>query len=159
MVAVFPVGKLVYLGVKQISKPIARALQAYARRNEFMRLYVCSPPAQAYHKLQVFVRMRLMGSQAPVEVQRLSEDKAVQMGSELLGELMLFAVGAGLISYEYIRSAQKAKEKEVAQDDHIVALSRRVYTLENELKSIKVGLENNKMSETSKSEMSEVKPK
>jgi len=101
-----------------------------------------------------------MGSQAPVEVERLSEDKAVQMGSELLGELMLFAVGAGLISYEYIRSTQKAKEKEVAQDDHIVTLTRRVCTLENELKSIKVELENNKnMSEMLKSETPEVKPK
>lgn len=103
-----------------------------------------------------------MGSQAPVEVQRLSEEKAVQMGSELLGELVLFAVGASLISYEYIRSTQKAKEKEVAQDDHIVMLSRRVYTLENELKSIKVELENNKLAqktlETPKSETSGIKP-
>ena len=46
MVAVFPVGKLVYLGIKQVSKPFARALQNYARRNKFMRDYVCSPPAQ-----------------------------------------------------------------------------------------------------------------
>ena len=46
MVAIFPIGKLVYLGIKQVSKPIARALQNYARGNKLMRDYVCTPPAQ-----------------------------------------------------------------------------------------------------------------
>lgn len=105
----------------------------------------------AYHKLQIFVRMRLMGSKAPIEVQPLSEEKAVEMGSELLGELILFSVGVGYISYEYFRSVQKGKHKEDSQDNLIAKLNDRVNDMETQLKTIKTELEKSKLEKDSKS--------
>lgn len=77
-----------------------------------------------------------MGSKAPIEVQPLTEEKAVEMGSELLGELLLFSIGVGYIGYEYLKSIQKGKHKEDSQDDLIAKLSNRVNTMETQLKSI-----------------------
>ena len=46
MVVAFPLGKLIYLGIKQVSKPISRRIQAGAVRSPLFRKYVCMPPAQ-----------------------------------------------------------------------------------------------------------------
>jgi len=86
-----------------------------------------------------------MGSKAPVEVQPLTEEKAVEMGSELLGELLLFGIGVGYIGYEYFRSVQKGKHKEDSQDNLIAKLNYRVNDMEAQLKSIKIELENSKV--------------
>ena len=95
-----------------------------------------------------------MGSKAPIEVQPLTEEKAVEMGSELLGELILFSVGVGYISYEYFKSVQKGKHKEDTQDDLIAKLNDRVNDMEAQLKTIKIELEDNKL-ERKKSKDSE----
>lgn len=95
-----------------------------------------------------------MGSKAPIEVQPLTEEKAVEMGSELLGELILFSVGVGYISYEYFKSVQKGKHKEDTQDDLITKLNDRVNDMEAQLKTIKIELEDNKL-ERKKSKDSE----
>jgi len=87
--------------------------------------------------------MRLMGSKAPIEVQPLAEEKAVEIGSELLGEL-LFSVGVGYIGYEYFRSVQKGKHKEDSQDNLIAKLNDRVNEMEKRLKSIKIECESSK---------------
>ena len=89
--------------------------------------------------------MRLMGSKAPIEVQALAEEKAVEMGSELLGEILLFSVGVGYISYEYLKSVQKGKHKEDSQDNLIDKLNDRVNVMEVQLRSIEQQLENSKL--------------
>ena len=42
----FPVAKLVYMAVKQISKPIARSIKNKATKSPFLRNYILLPPAQ-----------------------------------------------------------------------------------------------------------------
>jgi len=51
MVAVFPLGKLLYLGIKQMSKPISRVIQQRAAKSPFIRTYICAPPAQSIASL------------------------------------------------------------------------------------------------------------
>ncbi|CAB1438395.1 unnamed protein product [Pleuronectes platessa] len=41
-----PIAKLLYLGVRQMSKPVANRIKAGARRSEFFKSYICLPPAQ-----------------------------------------------------------------------------------------------------------------
>ena len=42
-----PLVKLLYMGVKLISKPIARQIKNGATRSPFFSKYVCMPPAQS----------------------------------------------------------------------------------------------------------------
>ena len=47
VVGAFPIAKLLYLGVRQMSKPVANRIKAGARRSEFFKSYICLPPAQS----------------------------------------------------------------------------------------------------------------
>lgn len=51
VVGAFPIAKLLYLGVRQLSKPVANQIKAAARTSEFFRNYVCLPPAQRKYRL------------------------------------------------------------------------------------------------------------
>jgi len=46
VVGAFPIAKLLYLGVRQLGKPVANRIKAGARRSEFFKNYICLPPAQ-----------------------------------------------------------------------------------------------------------------
>ena len=47
MVLAFPAGKLAYLAIKQVSKPVAKAVASGAKRSDFFKNYVCIPPARS----------------------------------------------------------------------------------------------------------------
>lgn len=82
----FPIAKLAYLGIKQISKPIASQLKNAAKSSRLFREYACLPPAQFYHFVETRVKMYVMGFGKPVSVPPLNEQMAVELGAELLGE-------------------------------------------------------------------------
>lgn len=46
VVGAFPIAKLLYLGIRQVSKPLANRIKEAARRSEFFKTYICLPPAQ-----------------------------------------------------------------------------------------------------------------
>ena len=62
MVVALPLGKLIYLGIKQISRPISRRIQAGAVQSPLFRKYVCIPPAQC--KEDVYL-LKLKGEGKP----------------------------------------------------------------------------------------------
>lgn len=45
----FPVVKLAWLALRQISLPIAQKIKDEAKRNPFFRNNICMPPAQCKH--------------------------------------------------------------------------------------------------------------
>jgi len=55
-VGAFPLAKLGFLAVKQISKPIANAIAKRARGSRVFREYICIPVAQLFHWYDVKVR-------------------------------------------------------------------------------------------------------
>lgn len=195
MVVVFPLGKLIYLGIKQISKPISRRLQAGAKSSPFVRKYICMPPAQSkgvaililkcmtvymcqnhcmqqfccktvavfikhiqtllstsllqfhvshavIHKLEVFVKMRWMGTTGPTHAKPLSDERAAELGAEIIGDTFVYAVAASLIIFEYHRSVRKEQAAEETQNSEIARLSESVGRLENELQNIRNSIEN-----------------
>nr|CAH8839399.1 unnamed protein product [Trichobilharzia regenti] len=112
MVGAFPVFKLGALAIKQIGKPLANYLKRKAKTNTFFRHYVCLPPAQFYHLWETRLKLKLLGLQKPKEVAKLSEDAAVDLGAEVLGEVIIFVVGASCLLLEYRRQVRKEANKE-----------------------------------------------
>lgn len=47
MPVALPLGKLLYLGVKQLAKPVAKQIKLGAARSPFFSKYICIPPAQS----------------------------------------------------------------------------------------------------------------
>ncbi|KAH8859643.1 putative OPA3-like protein [Schistosoma japonicum] len=112
MVGAFPVFKLGALAIKQIGKPLANYLKRKAKTNTFFRNYVCLPPAQLYHLWETRLKLKLLGLEKPKEIMKLSEDSAVDLGAEVLGEIIIFVVGATCLLLEYRRQVRKENHKE-----------------------------------------------
>ncbi|XP_006764473.1 PREDICTED: optic atrophy 3 protein [Myotis davidii] len=104
VVGAFPMAKLLYLGIRQISKPLANRIKAGARRSEFFKTYVCLPPAQLYHWVEMRTKMRIMGFRGTA-IKPLNEEAAAELGAELLGEATIFLVGGACMCDEVGRLA------------------------------------------------------
>ena len=72
------------------------------------------PIAQRAHIWEVKAKMRSLnlGSGRVTKVPPLSEAKAVEQGSELLSELIIYSIASFIVVYEYDRSSDKEQAKE-----------------------------------------------
>ncbi|RTG83275.1 uncharacterized protein DC041_0006218 [Schistosoma bovis] len=129
MVGAFPVFKLGALAIKQIGKPLANYLKRKAKTNTFFRNYVCLPPAQLYHLWETRLKLKLLGLELPKGVNKLSEDAAVDLGSEVLGEIIIFVVGATCLLLEYRRQVRKEHNKDDCIQQTLDQLTSRVNEL------------------------------
>ena len=82
------------------------------------------PIAQRAHIWEVKAKMRSLNlnSGRVTKVPPLSEAKAVEQGSELLSELIVYSIASFIVVYEYDRSSDKeqAKEKKLEADRQII---------------------------------------
>ncbi len=61
-------------------------------------------------------RLRLLGLGKTKEVKPLTEEMAVDLGADMLGEMFIFSVGTALIAAEYWRLSKKESHHESSQD-------------------------------------------
>ena len=87
--------------------------------------------------MEVFVKMRLMGVSGPTQVKALSDEKAVQIGAEIIGELVVYTIASSAIIAEYIRSSRKGQAVEETQDQKIAKLHDRLHKLDREVNIVK----------------------
>ncbi|KAI1893679.1 hypothetical protein AGOR_G00126180 [Albula goreensis] len=128
VVGAFPIAKLLYLGVRQMSKPVANRIKAGARRSEFFKNYVCLPPAQLYHWIEMRTKMRIMGFRGSA-IKPLNEEAAAELGAELLGEAIIFTVGGACMVLEYSRQAANSRRKEEELNANITSLQTQLSEL------------------------------
>ena len=74
--------------------------------------------------------MRLMGLSGPEKVQPLSEQVAVDVGAELLGESLIFGIATVMLYFEYRRGQRKEEKKEDEQNQRIIGLQNQIKELE-----------------------------
>ncbi len=79
-----------------------------------------------YHRVDTGFRLRLLGLGKTKEVKPLNEEMAVDLGADMLGELFIFSVGAGLVAAEYWRQSRKEAHHESTQDVRLRDLEQRV---------------------------------
>ncbi|CAG2116392.1 unnamed protein product [Medioppia subpectinata] len=128
--AAFPIVKLATLAFRQVAKPIANSFKTRAKSSPFFRNYICMPPAQLYHWLEVNVKMKLLGLGKPSQVQKLNEQSAIELGAELLGETIIFTVAAGTLVAEYVRQSRKATAEAAVVEERWTQTERRIEELE-----------------------------
>ncbi|KAL0269555.1 UNVERIFIED_CONTAM: hypothetical protein PYX00_007248 [Menopon gallinae] len=73
--------------------------------------------------------MWLMNLGKPVNIPPLNEAMAIELGANLLGEGILFAVAAAIVIIEYSRQATKQAAKEQQQEDDMNKLTRQIQEL------------------------------
>ncbi|KAL1460714.1 hypothetical protein WDU94_012667 [Cyamophila willieti] len=154
-IGAFPLAKLGALLLKQVSKPLANAVKNRAKTHPTFRAYVCMPPAQFYNWCEVQFKMYLLNLGKPIEVPKLNENQAIELGANILGEGIIFVIAAVIVIAEYRRQVNKETAKETAKKDEmdricnaiddmffqnqknsteIKELSRHIHFLESELK-------------------------
>ncbi|KAL1470144.1 hypothetical protein MTO96_040625 [Rhipicephalus appendiculatus] len=129
VVAAFPIAKLAALAFRQLSKPLANRIKQGAKNSPFFRTYVCMPPAQLYHWVEVNVKMRILNLGKPTEVPPLNEAMAIELGAELLGEMIIFAAAAATLIAEYMRQARNERLREDAKVEKQLCLECEVKEL------------------------------
>ncbi|KAK8762456.1 hypothetical protein V5799_026278 [Amblyomma americanum] len=129
VVAAFPIAKLAALAFRQLSKPLANRIKQRAKTSHFFRTYVCMPPAQIYHWVEVNVKMRILNLGKPTEVPKLNEAMAIELGAELLGEMIIFGSAAATLIAEYLRQARNERQRENAKEEKQLCLECEVKDL------------------------------
>ncbi|XP_023292746.2 putative OPA3-like protein CG13603 isoform X2 [Lucilia cuprina] len=136
VIGAFPAAKLGVLAIKQISKPIANIIKSKAKEHPLFRNYVCMPPAQLYNWVEVKTKMWALNLGKPVNVPPLTEAMAVELGANLLGEFIIFAIGAGLLIFEYARQtsneAKKQEKAKLEKDELTNRLAEMTFRLERQ---------------------------
>lgn len=56
-----------------------------------------------YNWMEVKTRMWVMNLGKPVNIPQLNETQAIELGANLLGETIIYSIGAGLLIFEYVR--------------------------------------------------------
>ncbi|KAM6395756.1 optic atrophy 3 protein homolog [Rhynochetos jubatus] len=131
----FPLAKLLTLGARQLSRPLAARIKAGARASPFFRTYICLPPAQLYHWVEMRAKMRLLGFRGAA-VRPLNEEAAAELGAELLGEALVFGVGGLCLYLEYGRQAAQARRREEQQAEALRDLRAGLERLREELDAV-----------------------
>lgn len=129
-VGAFPLFKLGFLLIKQISKPIANTIAKRAKSSRIFREYVCIPTAQLFHWYDVRVRMRILNLGKATTVPKLNEQKAIETGSQLLSELIIFGFASGILVFEYNRQSENEEIKKEKAEREKAYLLDRLETLE-----------------------------
>ncbi|CAI5470511.1 unnamed protein product [Closterium sp. Yama58-4] len=135
-----PLGKLGDLVLKTLSKPLAKAIKRRAASHPKFRASIANW-AQGYHRFTVRLQRRLYGQAPAGHIKRLNEEKAVNTASEVVGELIVFAVAGGVVFIEAARSARSNARKEAKLKQEREALHERDRQLEEEARRLRERVE------------------
>lgn len=68
-----------------------------------------------------------------MEYAPLKEERAVEVGSEMIGEMVVYSIAAGILFYELWSSKQQSEERDRAQDMRIASVKELILQQEKEL--------------------------
>ncbi|KAK9323464.1 optic atrophy 3 family protein [Lipomyces orientalis] len=120
--------KITSLLVRTLAKPIANTIKGRAKHHGPFRK-VCIAVAQTLHSTDVRLRMGLLGDASKAKVRPLNDAKAIDMGANFLSESFLFAIAAGAIIVESVRSSRKSSARQESVEDNISELQEEVSKL------------------------------
>ncbi|KAK9353622.1 optic atrophy 3 protein-domain-containing protein [Lipomyces doorenjongii] len=120
--------KISSLLVRTLAKPIANTIKARAKHHGPFRK-VCIAVAQTLHSTDVRLRLGLLGDAGKAKVRPLNDAKAIDMGANFLSESFLFAIAAGAIIFESVRSSRKSSARQESVEDNISELQAEVTKL------------------------------
>lgn len=134
-----PLVKLGYLLIRTIAKPISNGIKSYAQNHPGFRAW-CIKVAQGYHRSEVRLRRGLQSRRlrqkassdcsvekeySPLlvnvdpEIKPLDPQKAVETGSNFLGELVVFSVASLLLVADQLSSRQREANRRVELEERL----------------------------------------
>lgn len=84
-----------------------------------------------YHWAEVKAKMYIMNLGKPTKVAKLNETMAIELGANLMGELIIFGVAGGCVILEYNRQVAKETKKEELRQMQIQKFTDDIQALYN----------------------------
>ena len=126
----FPIIKLGTLAFRQIAKPLANVIKNRAKESPFFRTYICMPPAQTYHWLEVNVKMKLLGMSFILILKPITPNPSEQTSDCMLTLLIYYLIqGLGKPSSVQKLNEQMAIELGAEMLGEFIIFSAAVITL------------------------------
>ncbi|EDQ91948.1 uncharacterized protein MONBRDRAFT_23251 [Monosiga brevicollis MX1] len=119
--AALPLGKILALTVRTLSKPVSKLLKDQAKQHGVFRNRFLIPVGQVTHWVGVRLRRLTLGSSRK-EVTPLDAAGATEYGAEFLGEAFIYSVATALMVLEYNTSSTKSARKEAIQNQQLASL-------------------------------------
>ena len=95
---------------------------------------MCIELAQKYHRLEV--RLRRSSTNVSLPILKLSDKKAIELGSSFIGEFVVFATAGTFLVFDHLRTAKKEKQRKEKIRTQIQQLQEKVNNLESQLKEM-----------------------
>ena len=106
--------KLFFLGVRQISKPLAGLAKSAATESPLFQQAVISA-GQSVHRLRIQVSRVAENKSTLAKITPLSEQRAIAQGSDLLSESIIYSIAGFTVVYEYRLQKRDKASKELAE--------------------------------------------
>lgn len=87
------------------------------------------PPAQAYHWIEVNVKMKMLGLRKPTQVQKHNQTMAIELSAQLLGETIIFFSVAATLVAEYVKQSRKAAAEALEKEEKWNKVDNRIEDL------------------------------
>jgi len=94
-----------------------------------------------YHFYEVKLKMRALNLGRPVEIPKLNENMAIELGANLLGEGIIVSIAATILIAEYLRLKDIEAAKEQKRKDAIQRICDKLGDLELEARRKNAQLE------------------
>lgn len=134
--ASLPLAKLVLLAIRQLSKPLSSRIKEFAKNSDKLKRYILIPPARIFHSMEQTFRLRMMGLPSGQTVKPLTENAAVDLGAELLGESVIFSIAALCLLIEYKRQKAISRRLEMALQDRLLNMENGIVESKNNIDNL-----------------------
>ena len=126
----FPLVRLLFQVVYRIARPFANELVLRAQKNIMFREYLCIPLGRTIHWMDIKVRVRMLNLGRLNLVPKIDDKKAMDLGAQLLLEIIVLIIFSLIVIYQYNESVEKEEKKETKRKNDIEELTKDINQIE-----------------------------
>ena len=127
----FPLVRLLFQVVYRIARPFANEMVLRAQKNVIFREYLCIPLGRTIHWMDIKVRMRILNLGKLNLVPKIDDKKAMDLGAQLLLEVIVIIIFSVIVIYQYNESVEKEEKKDEKRKDHIKEVEENIKEIEH----------------------------
>ena len=126
--ASIPFYKLGILTIKTLAKPISKRVQIYAQNSELFKKF-CINVGKTNNKVSYYFRNITNNEKHKIKFHKVSDKDAVETGSNLIGEGVIYIIGGLLLIEEYTR-------RKISKAHEELKLEQRLNKIEQDIKNL-----------------------
>ena len=126
----FPLVRLLFQVVYRIARPFANELVLKAQNNTIIREYVFIPLGRTIHWMDIKVRVRMLNLGKLNLVPKIDDQKAIDLGAQLLLEIIVLIIFSLIVIYQYNESVEKEEKKDLKRKKDLEEVTENINQIE-----------------------------